>query len=524
MSGSSPSSSEGFRWCEVRCNKWQRAGAERTRGWLTFSMHVLVFILMSFIFLKYTGLVLRNPAPLCSWRLSQSLNVAWTDTQASHHSMVMFLNEGEEYTVESESLPYSRFFSFQTYSLDGKTSYGILRDAEIVSQNGPNLYANISAAAGGEKQGGYTLYLTPDGSKGYPNELQTLKYGQKSGFFVLIFRIYDVGDFPHPMAPWAHLSRGDARQPQRWGWTPPPRVSVRRTMRQGSWREIPSCVTRQGPDGKLWSKTYILGLTNRLEDIFPPSHSYTGFIKPLRQNNFHLPHDHLFSSVDTRTLVSAAAIPAVDVGDVWARVEAKLPRTPSSLYSPPFIANQSDYDVRYISFTSASRAFPLWTFETLTDKSIRQHYESRLRGPHEQWDGRFSLWIGPVNAPPPEQARLENALIMRWGEVARPALLYNQLLSSSRAASGAAPPTLANVVVNECPRAAEHDNHDEEDEDGSFINEGNVCCLSEPRGMPTFCRMPEFLHLNLREYFPAVTFFSYETQDEHGPTLRKISM
>jgi hypothetical protein len=112
---------------------------------------------------------------------------------------------------------------------------------------------------------------------------------------------------------------------------------------------------------------------------------------------------------------SAADVPMIDAahpeGDLWARVMARLPRTPRSLYAAPYIANQSSYEVRYVSITSGSRAFPLRSYGTLTDKAIRQHYQNKLKGPHEQWDHRFILWIGPADAPVPQQAREEDGAL-----------------------------------------------------------------------------------------------------------------
>ena len=512
-------------------------------------------MVISFI-LAQCGVVLRNPAPMCAWRLSRSWSVAWADTHASHHLMFLYLNEGEEFKLESESLPYARFFSFQTYSFFGHTSHGIIRDVEIVPRDGPNVYNNVTAAMRGERQGGYSLHLTADGFAGeFSNELRALAHGQRSGFFVLVFRLYDVGDVPHPQAPWARLLRGSTRKPERWGWTPPPRVLVRRTRRQipGPWREIPLCTERQNLSNnknKGLIDNWLDSTLDRLESLLPSIHSYTGFIQPLRKNNFHLQRGHLFNSPDTRTLVSAAAaaaaadIPTVaEQGDLWARVQAKLPRTPRSLYAAPFVANTSAYDVRYVSFTSASRAFPLRTFETLTDKHIRQHYQNQLQGPHEEWDGRFTLWIGPAHATVPEQARREQALIMTWGKGSDHALLYNQLNSMSYTTLDKAPShsALANVVVEECPPLKERDDDDDDDDDEEVEEEEEdhgkdalsqptpqekVCCLSKADTMPTFCRMPEFLHLSLREFFPAIDFFVHQPGNgkEQPKALRKISV
>ena len=82
---------------------------------------------------------------------------------------------------------------------------------------------------------------------------------------------------------------------------------------------------------------------------------------------------------------------------------AKLPRTPASLYQAPYISNSSAWDVRYVSISSGSRAFPLKVYGTLTDSAIRHHYAKRGKA----WDGRFVIWIGPSGEQVPELARRE---------------------------------------------------------------------------------------------------------------------
>lgn len=104
----------------------------------------------------------------------------------SVHLMLMYLNEKEEYKLESPSLPYARFFSFQTYSVFGLSSHGVLRDVDIIPEKGPNVYVNITAAMAGEKQGGYVIHLTAQGENAYVNELRALAPGKKSGFFFLV--------------------------------------------------------------------------------------------------------------------------------------------------------------------------------------------------------------------------------------------------------------------------------------------------------------------------------------------------
>ncbi len=363
---------------------------------------------------------------------------------------------------------------------------------------------------------------------------------------------------PHPKAPWAHLERGSAEQPERWGWTPPPRVLVRRVgkarHRAGPWREIPLCKQR------LDLYASLLHVLDNLHDRLPSFHAYEGFVKPLRKNNFfHLQRRKLFTTPDSRSLGSAADIPIVEAalpeGDLWARVQATLPRTPRSLYAAPFVANQSAYDVRYVSFTSASRALPLRSYETLTDKSIRQHYQAHAHPSAKEWDGKFTLWIGPRGAPVPGQAKEENALVMAWGEkllqagggpIDFPALLYRQLLAQTQTSPDLPPyhSALANVVVDKCPIVhkrnayGEDDEEEEEEEEKEDEEEDEqeaaahaprqapetVCCLSKAEAMPNYCNMPEFLHLRMRQFYPRVDYFVHEG-DKSGPAhLRKLAV
>jgi hypothetical protein len=55
--------------------------------------------------------------------------------------------------IVADSFPYARYMSYQTYDLTTLTALKSLRDVDIVPDNGPNLYNNLTAAARGEKQG-----------------------------------------------------------------------------------------------------------------------------------------------------------------------------------------------------------------------------------------------------------------------------------------------------------------------------------------------------------------------------------
>ena len=43
--------------------------------------------------------------------------------------------------------------------------------------------------------------------------------------------------------------------------------------------------------------------------------------------------------------------------------------------------------------------------------------------------------------------------------------------------------------------------------------------------MPSYCKMPEFLYLNMRDYYPSINYYLYQEPDERGPgLLRKLSV
>ena len=80
--------------------------------------------------------------------------------------------------------------------------------------------------------------------------------------------------------------------------------------------------------------------------------------------------------------------------ELWARVTGRLPRTANSLYEPPFIANVTDYEVRYVSLSSVSRSPPYRAYQTVHDLDIIQHYLAK-EGPEWEKDRPFTLWFGP---------------------------------------------------------------------------------------------------------------------------------
>ena len=243
----------------------------------------------------------------------------------------------------------------------------------------------------GEKQGGYTIYITAYGDQNYTNELRALPDGVTSGQFDVFFRIYveEAMQGP-PQAPWGHLPPYGKELAFEWGWAPPPKVYIKRAhLNDGQWRELPFCAYRRRKGFKL------LAYLSEMFPPPPPPHAGYPSTAANKANNVMLPlykdREGKFASKDANYVASVAE-PALHVkaeGEyLWARVTGKMPRTPGSLYSPPYVANASDYDVRYVSLSAVHRTIPFRNFATVADTQIIEHYRRR-QPPGQEWDGTF---------------------------------------------------------------------------------------------------------------------------------------
>ena len=477
--------------------------------------------------------------------------MAFPDSTSVYQVSMMHLNKGDEIRISAAALPYARYFSFQTYGIPDFVSAASVRDVDILSLDGPNAYTNLTAAMAGEKQGGYELYITASGDKGYPNELKAFADGRESGRFVLFFRIYQ--DFldrpPHP-----GLGEEGARcfgphglypdeTPQEWGWVCPPTVAIKRAYQRGpqaAFEPLPMCG---------WRRKYGFSFNDVTVPVINCGER-RGNRQPNKAYNFFLPSPMYlkskFANKDAKYLFSCAEAPHVPadvkmgavppttgggVGDdadhdtanyepeLWARVTGKLPRTASALYEPPFIANLSDYDVRYVSISSVGRSLPYKAYQTLHDADIANHYLDAV-GP--EWDRSFTVWMGPPHSThetvPPIVAQ-EKAMFMPWGKSFRgeiipfPGVLYRQILSRRQILD-----SIKNTMDRDCPATDDDDTSDRgvctaptagiadiipptcDEAEGRE----NLCCGHNP---PEWCHDPRFVASKMREFYPSIEYY-----------------
>jgi hypothetical protein len=468
--------------------------------------------------------------PHCAWRFmgtgspGVAFNIAYPDSSSIYHVMQLSLGEGDEFKIVGESFPYARYFSFQTYELPWFMSQQSVKDVDIVPDFGINAYRDLDAAMRGQKQGGYTIYITPGGDKNYTNELRGLPVGRTSGHFDLFFRVYvEEGQKPPAQAPWAHIPRDSELEPEKWGWAPPPRLFVKRRALGDHWREIPMCSSRMQKGFKL---------LDYLAELLPPLRNGEGILKENMPHNFFLPkysdRKGYMASKDAMYIASMADHAVLGEGrDLWARVTGKLPRTPGSLYSAPFIANVSDYQVRYVSLSTGSRTFPCRNHETMSDWELEAFYKGWVReryGDAAEWDRMYTIWVGPPTATKlPKMAEDQPGPLMQWipsawsGKTVRfPGMLYRQVLAVSQMPEmhhmAAHPSALSEVVPERCRGRLNNF--------GSGVVAGvngtheDVCC-----GMtaPDWCFLPDALKYRMGDYYPLVTYYASPDGDELIP-------
>ena len=512
---------------------------------------------------------LLNP-PYCAWRFvgnHDAWNVAFPDMRSLYHVMQMQMNEGDEFKLVAESFPYARYASYQTYDLNTLMSHQSLRDVDIIPDSkGPNCYANLTAAQLGEKQGGYTIYITGHGEQNYTNELRALPNGVSSGQFDIFFRIYveEALQGPH-QAPWGHLPPYGKELAFEWGWAPPPRVYIKRAhLHDGkTWEELPFCQYRRRKGFKL------LAYLSEIWPAPPPPFAGHPSVAPNRANNFFLPkyadREGKFASKDANYVGSVCEPRNTNILTqnesstappfLWARVEGRLPRVPGSLYTPPYVANASDYDVRYVSLSAVHRTIPFRNHATVADTQIINHYRRRLALKEgEEWDGKYVIWVVPpeteigIDTPYPKEVREEGGVIMKWGAslfggrtVEYPGLLYRQVMAQSqvlglegggrreegreeghvlRPSAG-----VVDIVPEKCemgqvgPRREGEEGREEEEvvmRGGEYRGMEKFCCSKEAA---VECFMPGYVQHRMGRFYPQVTYYKGRPEDEF---LRKI--
>ena len=241
--------------------------------------------------------------------------------------------------------------------------------------------------------------------------------------------------------------------------------------------------------------------------------------------------------IEEPPVASAPASAPASTGalELWARVTGVLPITANSLYSPPYVSNVSDYQVRYVSLSSVGRSLPYRGYETLNDRAIEKHYLESV-GP--SWDRFFVIWMGPPDVRRfPAEVERDRGLFLPWGrsfggkQVPFPGVLYRQILSRGQVAGAKTgePFSLAHIIPDTC-RAEEEEGAGSSDGGPPVCREGddlgcwlerNLCCGSKA---PQWCYSPRYLANKMRSFYPRVEYFyrRNSTQEQESLPLEPV--
>ena len=604
--------------------------------------------------------------PYCSWRfmysqLSRSAspwNVAYPDQNSVYHASLLHLYDDEFYTLKSDSLPYVRYFSVQTYDATAEP-LGSLRDYQLWTEvgTGGNPYEELGKVVDREGGGGFSVKITANGgyyppedassssssgdsSSGsgstspetkdpsdYVNVLPALGMARRAGFFFVFVRLYDPEPFPesvHPTekdhpdtSPFLPISTAcygpaygsvdgtpyDALPPQeqqhllkeaeRWGWMCPPRilhtVPSSDPSLSPSTRDIPYCSFERTAAATEYDQTALpsrpcLLMPNARDNLFLPSNTNTkGLFRNFDANYLTacaeqaevkttpLLKDELMVPRSLRGVGKVAGKNGGGGGGgdddddsdnltrrrpsgqtLWARIRGVLPVTPNSIYFPPYVANQTDYELRYVSISSYNRSPPGLVFKTLKDHDIVDHY-TRPRedgsGSVEPtpWPSRsYEVWLGPSVDSMPFAARHADAMFLPWARevtvlkggdgteysygdvVPYSGILYREILAMSQVLGDDATygNAVADILSAKCVHYSEVDDllqsGDLENGEDPYGPDNlgrpycfeETCCGDRP---PACCRERRHISEVMGNHYPRIDYFWKRDRPEKEP-------
>jgi len=487
--------------------------------------------------------------PNCAWRSTyeqlrktspSSWNLAFPDQNSIYHVSVIYFNPNDELLVKGPSLPYTRYWSLQTYDKEAG-SLGSIQDysARTEYNSGPNAYNNKTAGQEGDAMGSFDVRVTAHGDKykgnKYINELPALHKHETAGFFFLFLRLYTPEVFPEngtgpkdkldPVAQHCYgddISNGSAMvESKKWGWVCPP--TLKRTNSEGGLMStVPYCATERNEDiiqeydqGAVPNKRCLLRPNSKDNLFLPANNNMKGEFRNKDAN-------YLMGCVEQKR--HNGSLRGKEDVQLWARLSAVLPETAAGLYEEPFVGEARDYDVRYVSISSVNRSPPSMVYKTIRDDEI---VLAMNKHNHYEYNREFVIWFGDDEESMPAAAKAENAIFLPWpreqfvgddGEVVLgelvpyPGILYREILSQGQMGLGddcdyahgitdvlrdtCGSPPLEGGFVGDMARAVGRGL-------GAYCYD-ETCCGDRP---PDCCRDRRHLKSVMREHYPSVEYF-----------------
>ncbi|EWM22223.1 hypothetical protein Naga_100312g6 [Nannochloropsis gaditana] len=365
------------------------------------------------VFLSYTSYALAGlNASIefnCAWQASVGLNfnIAFPDGYAVYHVLFVPKLQGPMDVIRIEGdYPFVRYFSYQSYDPKSLDPVASVRDYEIKSVRGVNPFATPGTTLG--DKGKYQVHVTLNGDQGYPNELPTIASGSNAtGAFVLL-RVYAY----------------DKQSPDKtdiWGAVAPPVVKYKlfnpSSGQGGLWYTLDQCT----PNNTKIASQFISTIA-------------TGYSRVLAtENKAGANPCPTWNSRDQ--FLDGGGVQ----GNLVAVITGTLPPSPGGLWTPPFVADFTKSNARYLSLSTYDLNIPGPVLQTLFDSDIVDFY-SQYYGSEYLWNLRNSRQYKIVAAADLASAKRcghltrDAMFLSTWGQTARvsyPALVLREILSQS---------------------------------------------------------------------------------------------
>jgi hypothetical protein len=354
--------------------------------------------------------------PNCAWQAfvtggnGANINAAYPDSHCVYQVLVMTkVSEDRIFRVKAKfPTGGNRYFSLQSNNPKVGFPLATIRDFEIKPDPGVNAKGKPwknpyvqGEEVPDDEVGSYTIYVTPRGDKGYPNEISlctedmsNMECGRTNA--VMILRFYtsnpDMGMLN------SETDTRDGKDPRLFGYAGMPAVEVRTRKGFGNmaekWTPFRGCdQSRPTPLTKMIEDNFAKVIPGWGTPFYPDAND--NFIMYMGLDSSS---NGVYPNLDANYLVANTwqeAVKDAPGGNpmLVAKITGKLPTTAWNFHHAPKTHDYESYEVRYNSFSTIAKLQTAPTIQSLDDSEIRRFY----RGKVEDWEATrpYSIVVGP---------------------------------------------------------------------------------------------------------------------------------
>jgi hypothetical protein len=450
----------------------------------------------------------------CGWQIfisCRTYNLAVPDENAVYQAMILENITSNNIIRIQGPFPKLRYFSYQTYQPADGRPLGTIPDFKMKPDgDGINPFATPAKAQDWmASPDTYSLYITPTGKMGYPNELPVLNITSPADQcdtsptgcqVVVFFRLY-VGE--KNFDPYSKFDEAQAQ----WGYVDPPTILRRSALNFAAFDKGEKGITPY----PVCSTPTRLAITSRLFDMHKSKmqreNQYKG--SPHLDNkdtNFILytgrKHYTPFPNMDSNYLFSAANPGLMEPYVLMATIEGRLPITPAGLTTDPRIGDPNSYEVRYVSLSTIQPGSFQPTYSALMDKDFETFYKKKW----DETNERMYKVVAAPDAKSAERCGLYNAKENMF--------LSTVAVDSSTQKSMTGAPNLVAFVYRQLLSREQLTGKS----DHSVSYAKKVCQNLAPGS----CFSPDMYNIVMRKDYPNITFYACDIKTRTLVDIRTL--